>query len=90
MSAEELIFEERRKELDARWKSDVDKKLDMLVAFADRYGHYLESLTAREKRRQEFWEKMEDHVARWGAISILTGGMYALWLGAKELVKANL
>ena len=82
MDAEEI------RRIETRWKSDVDLKLDRLIAFLDKYERYLESATERERRRGEFWERMGEHAAKWGMISLLTGAFYAIWLGCKAIVRA--
>ena len=47
MTEEELEF----KRYDTRWKSDVDKKLDALVAFSEKYENLLDQLLQRERDR---------------------------------------
>lgn len=74
--------------IEARWKSDVDLKLDRMIAFLVKYEPYLESAVAREKKRAEFWERMAEHAAKWGMVSILTGVFYAIWLGSKAIIRA--
>ena len=82
MDAEEI------RRIEAVWKSDVDLKLDRLVRFADTYEHYLEAVTLREKKSAEFWERMREHAAKWGMISLISGAFYAMWLGGKAIVRA--
>ena len=84
MDAEEI------RRIETRWKSDVDLKLDRLIAFLEKYERYLESATQREKKRAEFWERMGEHAAKWGMISIISGAFYAIYLGAKTIVRAAL
>lgn len=45
---EELEF----KRYDTRWKSDVDKKLDALVSFSEKYDNLLDVLLKRERERE--------------------------------------
>jgi len=45
---EELEF----KRYDTRWKSDVDKKLDALVSFSEKYDNLLDVLLRRERERE--------------------------------------
>ena len=82
--------DEEIKRIEQRWKSDVDLKLDRMIAFLEKYEPYLESATRREKKRAEFWERMGEHAAKWGMISLLTGAFYALYLGAKTMVRASM
>ena len=51
MSAKEIIDEARLRQIEARWKSDMDVKVDSLVAFSKRYEGLLEMLIEREKDR---------------------------------------
>ncbi len=51
MGVEEIIDEERRRNIEARWKSDMDAKVDSLVAFAKKYEALLEILIERERSR---------------------------------------
>lgn len=74
MSPDEL------KRIDARWKSDMDKKVDALISFTTEYRPLLASLTAREAERAEFWREMRKHAAKVGIGSVLTSGLYAIWL----------
>lgn len=57
MTEEELEF----KRYDTRWKSDVDKKLDALVTFSEKYDNLLDVLLRweqeRERLRQAIIEK---------------------------------
>ena len=47
----ELIEDERLRQIEAHWKSDMDLKVDSLVAFAKKYEGLLEMLIEREKER---------------------------------------
>lgn len=42
---------------------------------------------ARERARRMFWCQMQAHVAKWGAVSVLTAIFYALWLGIEQLLR---
>ena len=46
------ISPEELKRIETRWKSDVDVKLDNLVAFAEKYGQFLDMLIERERQRE--------------------------------------
>lgn len=43
---------ERLRQIEGRWKSDVDLKLDRLVRFADAYEGYLKLCLERETERK--------------------------------------
>lgn len=59
------------------------------VSDSEHYDHHvwITERINREKAWREFWEKMRDHVAKWGAVSVLSAIGYALWLGAQEWAK---
>lgn len=59
------------------------------VSDSEHYDHHvwITERINREKAWREFWEKMRDHVAKWGAVSVLSAIVYALWLGAQEWAK---
>ena len=88
MSVEEMIDAERRKQIDTRWKSDVDFKLDRLVRFADEYEGLLRMLVEREKQRAEFRKAIMEKTL--GSL-ILAGvmGLLALaWSGVGSEIRA--
>jgi hypothetical protein len=45
---------------------------------------YIKKLIAREVQREEFWHDLRRHVAKWGAVSVLSAAIYGLWLAAKQ------
>lgn len=60
------------------------------VSDSEHYDHHV-WITAKIKREEawmDFWIDMRAHVARWGAISIISGAGYALYLGLRQLAKA--
>lgn len=59
------------------------------VSDSEHYDHHvwITERINRERAWREFWEKMRDHVAKWGAVSVLSAIGYALWLGAQEWAK---
>lgn len=60
------LSDEELRRIDGRWKSDVDRKsdidlkLDKLVAFATKYESLLVLLTEREQRRKARWDAIID------------------------------
>lgn len=42
-----------------------------------------------EQWRAQFWKKMLEHVVKWGVISVISAGVYALWLGVRVWAKQN-
>jgi len=59
------------------------------VSDSEHYDHHkwITAKIQRENAMRAFWEDMQKHVAKWGAISIITGLFYAGWLGFKQLVR---
>lgn len=53
-----------------------------------RHHAYLETLIERERKREEFWQDLGKHVAKWGAISVLSAAFYGLWLLLKTKLGA--
>ena len=60
------------------------------VSDSEHYDHHrwLAERIKREQAKRQFWEDMQGHVAKWGAISIISGVFYAIWLGVKQLLRA--
>jgi len=40
-----------------------------------------------EQAREAFWKQMSEHAAKWGMICVLSAGFYALYLGARFMLK---
>ena len=47
------MTDEQIKSIEARWKSDVDRKLDALVEFVTKYEDYLKLCIEREMERKQ-------------------------------------
>ena len=47
-----VMTDEEIRRLDATWKSDVDKKIDRMVAFMDKTERFIDVLIEREKSKQ--------------------------------------
>lgn len=62
------------------------------VSDSEHYDHHvwITERINRERAWREFWEKMLEHAAKWGMISLLSGIFYALYLGARTIAKASL
>lgn len=56
------------------------------VSDSEHYDHHIwvKAQIAKEQKAAEFWGKMTEHVAKWGAVSVLSALFYALWLGIKS------
>ena len=58
------------------------------VSDSEHFDHHvwITGQIEKDKRRAKFWEEMTTHVAKFGAWSIITGSVYAMWLGFKDLL----
>jgi hypothetical protein len=56
------------------------------VSDSEHFDHHkwIVARMEKEKVRAEFWQKMLEHVTSWGAIAILSGIFYAVWVWAKQ------
>lgn len=88
MSAEEIIEEARLRQLEGRWKSDVDLKLDKLVAFADRYEKLLEMLVKREAKREIFRDAVIEKTTSALILAGVLGLLALVWAGVGSEIKA--
>ena len=79
--AEDIIFEERRKHIDLRWKSDVDLKLDELVAFAKKYETLLQMLIDREAKRERLRAAIIEKTLSALILAAVVGLMSLAWAG---------
>ena len=71
---------------EARWKSDVELKLDRLVAFADEYFDFVKMLKEREVGRQALRRAVIEKTLGgliWSALAVIG---IALWHYIKELL----
>lgn len=59
------------------------------VSDSEHYDHHtwIKQKIESEKARTEFWTAMLAHVLKWGAITILSGAFYAMYLGARAAIK---
>ena len=69
--------------LDAKWKSDIDKKVDRLLSFHEVYGPLMVMLHEREKDAKE----LRKAIIHKGITALVVTGITALgaliWSGAK-------
>ena len=79
--AEDIIFEERRKQIDIRWKSDVDLKLDSLVEFAKKYETLLQMLIDREAKRERLRAAIIEKTLSALILSAVVGLLSLAWAG---------
>ena len=72
---------ERIKEIETRWKSDVDSKLDRLLRFADEYEEFLKVLIDREKSRQKMRDAIIEKTLSALIMSAVAGLALLAWNG---------
>ena len=60
------------------------------VSDSEHYDHhvFIAERIKEVKARRQFWEDLHRHVIKWGAVSLISGGGYALYLGVKQMLKA--
>ena len=83
---EAILSDEEIRRIDATWKSDVEKKIDRMVAFMDKTERFIDVLIEREKSKQTVRRAIIDKSLTaliWGVIvglSILVAsGVKAEW-----------
>ena len=88
-----LFTPEELKMIEARWKSDVDFKLDALLEFNEKYAATMQLLLEREQRRAALQKAIIEKSLS-GLIYAMLAGLIALaWagikVGAREFVDAT-
>ena len=77
---------ERMREIEARWKSDVDFKLDALIADAkahrEKYDAFIDMLIKREQRREKVWDAIIDKGLTMLIIAAVVSLFSLAWTGA--------
>jgi hypothetical protein len=60
------------------------------VSDSEHYDHhvFIAERIKQVKASRAFWESLSAHVAKWGAVSIISAGGYALYLGVKQMMRA--
>lgn len=82
----ELTADDLR-QLEGRWKSDVDLKLDRLVAFADKYDKLLDLLLERETSRAELRKAVLHKTAGALVWVLLVSAVVTLGMGLAQWLK---
>ena len=80
------LTEDRIRQIEATWKSDIEGKIDMLVEAerirAEKYDQFIDMLIKRELRRERLWDAIIDK----GLTMLIVSGAVALfslaWSGA--------
>ena len=89
-TVEDMIFEERRKQIDLRWKSDVDLKLDSLVAFSKKYETLLQMLIEREAKRERLRSAIIEKTLSALVLAAVVGLLSLAWSGLTMDLKTAL
>lgn len=74
------------KRIETRWKSDMDKKVDRLVRFADAHEAFLILLVERETARK----KLRDALIEKTIFALILGGVGAVGTAVWSYLKINL
>ena len=58
------------------------------VSDSEHYDHHvwISGKIERDKEARLFWEKMKEHAAKWGMLSVLSSLFYAAWLGMMQMM----
>ena len=61
------------------------------VSDSEHYDHHrwITEKIRREQAWRIFWEKMGEHAAKWGMLSLLSFAFYAFYLGVKAVMHIN-
>lgn len=78
---------ERIKEIETRWKSDVDLKLDRLVAFANSYEPFLALLLEREQSKAAFRKAVMEKTTVGLLMAAVALAANGLWEGVQQWIR---
>ena len=82
------ISPEELKRIETRWKSDVDVKLDNLVAFAEKYGQFLDMLIERERQRERLRSAIIEKTLSGLILAAVVGLLSLAWAGLNMDLRA--
>ncbi len=59
------------------------------VSDSEHFDHHIwiSARIERERVQRAYWEAMLQHVMKWGAVSVISSGGYALYLGMRQIMK---
>lgn len=75
---------ERIREIEARWKSDVDAKLDRVVRFIEANESFIKMLTERESYRSALRKAVIEKTLAGLVWAAIVGMVSLLWTGLKS------
>ena len=73
--------------IEARWKSDVDLKLDKMLARSEKYDQFLDMLMHRESSREALRQVMIQKGVGATVWAIVLGACTLLWAGIMHEAK---
>lgn len=51
------------------------------------HHEWIEAQIRKDTARAEFWDRLREHLIKWGAVSLVTLVFYLMWQGFKHYVK---
>ena len=79
---------ERRKSL--LTQADLDALSEVMnsrVKGHSAHHEWIEAQIAKDTARAAFWDRLREHLAKWGAVSLITLLFYLAWQGVRHYVK---
>lgn len=86
MENSDELSADRLRQIESRWKSDVDLKLDKMLRFAEKYEGYLILCLKREQERDELRQALTKNLLG----SVILAGMAMLGIAAWQYIKEHL
>lgn len=75
--------EDQLRQIEAKWKSDIERKMDALMGFVSRNEAFLNMLIAREQRSAEFRRAVIEHTLKTVILSGVVAIGALIWSGMK-------
>lgn len=87
MENDRRIDDAEIRRIEARWKSDVDLKLDKMLARSEKYDQFLDMLMRRESSREALRQVMIQKGVGATVWAIVLGAATLLWAGIMHEAK---
>lgn len=87
MENDRRIDDAEIRRIEARWKSDVDLKLDKMLARSEKYDQFLDMLMHRESSREALRQVMIHKGVGATVWAIVLGACALLWAGIMHEAK---
>lgn len=88
MTAAEIIDEARLRQIEGRWKSDVDLKLDRMIAFVEKNETFIDMLIEREASRARLRTAVIEKTLSGLILTAVVGLLSLAWSGLSMNVTA--